>query len=472
MSPMNRRRLLLSGAGAAAAVALMPANIRNALARPVYRSGSLQDVEHVVMLMMENRSFDHYFGTMPGVRGFSDPTAITLETGGSVFHQPDPRNPDGYLLPFHLDTSVNSVQKIPTTSHAWSVQHASWNHGKMDNWVAAHRRADGENYPYVMGHYERADIPFHFALAEAFTVCDNYHSSVMGPTWPNRLMWMTGTIDADGAHGGPITSNVTVPDGYRWTSYAQRLEAAGVSWRVYAAEDDYWGCNVLKWFHDFQQSAPGDPLYDKGIAPVSAAQFEDDARNDRLPSVSWIVMTSAASEHPDFRPADGAAYIASKIDAVAANPEVWAKTVFILNYDENDGLFDHVVPPTPPPGEAGEWIDGLPVGGGFRVPAIIVSPWTVGGWVAGERFDHTSVLQFLEKFTGVLEPNISPWRRRTFGNLLSAFAFDDAQSDALALPPIGSVLEAADRTDGLPSPLLPPVPQGMPMQESGTRRRR
>ena len=134
--------------------------------------------------------------------------------------------------------------------------------------------------------------------------------------------------------------------------------------------------------------------------------------NDRLPTVSWIMSTGTGSEHPNGMPAAGAALVASKIDAIAANPKVWAKTVFILNYDENDGLFDHVVPPTAPLGTPHEFIHGLPIGAGYRVPCIIVSPWSAGGWVCSETFDHTSVLQFLEKFTGVKEPNITDWRRR------------------------------------------------------------
>ncbi|EFV11892.1 phospholipase C, phosphocholine-specific [Segniliparus rugosus ATCC BAA-974] len=469
---LSRRKLLGTSAAFAAAVALMPEHLRAALAAPAPKSGSLNDVEHVVLLMMENRSFDHYFGTLSGVRGFDDPDALVLDTGRSVFHQPDPANPDGYLLPFHLDTTANSVQKIPTTNHSWECQHESWNGGKMDNWMPAHRKADGEHvYPYVMGYYERADIPFHFALAEAFTVCDNYYCSVFGPTWPNRMMWMTGTIDPDGRGGGPILNNTVPSGGYTWTTYAERLERAGVSWKVYAEQDDY-GCNMLKNFRSFRQSAPGSALYEKGIRPRSATAFEEDARAGRLPKVSWIIMTSAASEHPDYRPADGAAYIASKLGAVAENPELWAKTAFILNYDENDGLFDHVPPPTPPPGTPHEYVKGLPIGGGFRVPAIIVSPWTVGGWAASEPFDHTSVLQFLEQVTGVEEPNISAWRRQTFGNLLSAFGFADPPQPAPPLPDAAADVAAANRTDTLPKPVLPPARQNEPEQEPGERPRR
>src|SRR4051812_32568157 len=202
---LTRRRLLGSAAGAAAAAAagLMPPNLRKVLAQAPASPGSFADIKHVVMLMQENRSFDHYFGTMAGVRGFDDPNAMKLPNGKSVFHQPDPKNPDGYLLPFHLDTHSTNAQRIPSTDHSWFVQHQAWNNGKMDNWVPAHRKADGDNGPYTMGYYTRSDIPFQFALAEAFTICDAYHSSMIGPTGPNRLYWMTGTVDPTGKFGGP-----------------------------------------------------------------------------------------------------------------------------------------------------------------------------------------------------------------------------------------------------------------------------
>ncbi|MGY2061536.1 phospholipase C, partial [Nocardia gipuzkoensis] len=241
----------------------------------------------------ENRSFDHYFGTMPGVRGFADPDALRFPDGTSVFQQPDPQNPDGYTLPFHLDTYRNSVQKIPSTSHAWAVQHQALNGGAMDRWLPAHRKADGKNGPYVMGYYERADIPFHFALADAFTVCDAYHCSVLGPTWPNRMMWMTGTIDPGGTGGGPIISNVRVPGGYRWTTYAERLEQAGISWKVYNEIDDY-GLNMFELFQTYQQASPDSPLRRKGIDTSPIGQFERDARAGTLPPVSWILPNAAA----------------------------------------------------------------------------------------------------------------------------------------------------------------------------------
>ena len=453
----------------------MPPNLRRVLAETRAAenapSGALRDVKHVVLLMQENRSFDHYFGTLAGVRGFDDRHALTLPTGRSVFYQPDALNPQGYLLPFHLDTRATSAQKIPSTSHAWAVQHEAWNGGRMDQWLPAHRKADGVHGPYCMGHYNRADIPFHFALAETFTICDAYHCSVMGPTHPNRMYWMTGTIDPDGTGGGPLLNNVEPRDGFTWTTYPERLEQAGVSWQVYQQKDNF-GCNMLEYFRAFQQAAQGSSLHSKGMVRGPEGQFEYDAMNDKLPAVSWIIPPGHQTEHPDYMPAAGAAFIAGKLDALAANPDVWAKTVFILNYDENDGIFDHVAPPVPPPGTPREFVHGLPIGGGFRVPCILISPWTTGGWVSSQPFDHTSVVQFLERFTGVREPNISDWRRQTFGDLTSPFRFRHASKRVPILPDTRGTLNLARyETSYLPAPVLPTADQQFPMQEKGKRRR-
>jgi phospholipase C len=230
-------------------------------------------------------------------------------------------------------------------------------------------------------------------------------------------------------------------------------------------------------FRNFQNAPVTSPLFQGGMRTFQPGQFEWDARHDRLPTVSWLIPTSYQSEHPDYSPAAGADFVASKIDAIAANPDVWAKTVFILNYDENDGLFDHVVPPTPPAGTANEFIaiggdPSWPIGGGFRVPCVIVSPWTQGGWVASETFDHTSVLQFLELLTGVTIPNITPWRRETFGNLASAFGFPQFPSAVPSLPDTKAQLaKAAIGINTLPEPVFPGASQTLPVQETGPRPR-
>ncbi len=430
---VSRRQLLASAGGMVLASFALPSNLRKIIdGAPSARLSSarttapISDIKHVVVLMQENRSFDHYFGAMPGVRGFGDRSAIP-----GVFKQPDPKNPDGYLYPFHADTHSTSAQALPSTSHDWDPQHDSWNNGAMNGFVTARMNSriddyDGIDAQYSMAYFKRDDIPFQWALADAFTICDGYHCSVLGPTWPNRLYLMTGQIDPSGLHGGPTYGNYVPTEGYSWQTYPELLSAAGVSWKVYQEVDNY-GFNVLEYFDQYQNASTSSPLYQNAMRFYQPGQFEYDAINDRLPTVSYILPTSYQSEHPDFMPAAGADYVKSKVDAIAANPDVWAKTVFILIYDENDGYFDHVVPPTAPAGTAGEYIPTSvttsapgPIGLGFRVPCIIVSPWTVGGFVCHDTFDHTSVTRLLELVTGVVNPNITAWRRQTVGDFTSA----------------------------------------------------
>ncbi|WP_308190197.1 alkaline phosphatase family protein [Amycolatopsis sp. GM8] len=437
-------------------------------------------MEHVVLLMQENRSFDHYFGTMSGVAGFSDPHAIRLPTGRSVFYQPTDATPEGYLLPFHLDSRTTSGLKNPGTDHSWAVQHASWNGGKMDSWLTAHMQpgSDGpEKAPFIMGYFDEQDIPFHRALADAFTICDHYHCSMLSSTTPNRVMWETGGIDPEGTHGGPVLTNAMGVN--TWPTYAEALTDAGVSWKQYwvdggmKSQTPYW-----KAFRE----APADSTLaiNSKVSPIG--QFEYDAINDQLPTVSWLFPGPGQNEHPNQGaiPAAGAQFIASKIDAIAANPDVWAKTVFIVSWDENDGLFDHVVPPTAPPGTplesttltspGGIHGEGLPLGAGFRVGCLIVSPWTAGGWVCSENFDHTSQLRFLEEVTGVECVNISPWRRSTFGDLTSAFRFDQRPSPPPTLPDTtGNLALAQYEIDHLPAPAAPTGHQTPPAQAPGHR---
>ena len=484
-SRLTRRRLLGSAATVSALAAVdsaLPVNIRKAVAAGAARNGKLSDIKHVVLLMQENRSFDHYFGTLSGVRGFSDPTAAKLPNGDSVFKQPDPAGDQGYLLPYHLATKTTSAQAIPSTSHAWSVQHAAWNGGKMDNWLPAHRAADGNtNGPYTMGYYTREDIPFQFALAESFTLLDNYHCSVMGPTHPNRYMWMSGTIDPNGLAGGPALDNGAATGTYSWTTYPERLYQAGVSFKFYHLQPDGTGVDQIHHMQQYQALAPDSDMYKNTVATSPLGQFQYDAMNDNLPTVSWIFPPSGQDEHPANLPAAGANFVSGIVDAIAANPEVWAKTAFILSYDENDGLFDHVVPPTPKPGTPDEFVTktsptgvdgaGLPIGLGFRVPCLIVSPWTVGGWVSSEVADHTSQLRFLEAVTGVKEPNISDWRRRTLGDLTSAFRFADAKQPPALPETTGQYNLAQYEVSQLPKPTVPPTTQRMPRQEPGRRPR-
>jgi phospholipase C len=483
---VSRRQLMTSAGGMVLASFALPSSLRKliddapaSLLSAARASAPLGQIEHVVVLMQENRSFDHYFGAMPGVRGFFDPDAITLSTGKPVYYQPIPTsdNPDGYLLPFHADTHSTSAQALPSNSHSWGPQHSSWDGAKMDGFVTAHLAADGTAGQYTMAYFRREDIPFHWALADAFTICDGYHCSMMGPTWPNRLYLMTGQVDPAGVAGGPIYGNYVPAGGYSWVTYPEMLTKAGVSWRIYQENDNY-GMNVMEYFDQYQNAPVSSPLYQNAMRFYQPGQFEYDAANDRLPTVSWIIPTSYQSEHPDYMPAAGADFVASKINAIASNPDVFAKTVFILIYDENDGYFDHVVPPTAPAGTAGEYITASastekdapgPIGLGFRVPCIIVSPWTVGGFVCHDTFDHTSVIRLLEQVTGVVNPNITQWRRQTVGDFTSALGVVPSRRFP-RLPATTAELERAENE--VIRFQLPPFPganQTFPAPDHGSR---
>jgi phospholipase C len=223
-SSVSRRGLIAGAAVGAAALiggsARRPTDaqarlIDTAVAASASGAASLSDVKHIVVLMQENRSFDHYFGTMSGVRGFSDPAVPTQTVNGAGYpvfsqfgFQPGTgASASGYIQPFRLisDPPLEDGQTTNDIDHSWAGQHHSWNGGKMDSFITSHLATDGAtNGPVTMGYYTREDLAFYYALADAFTVCDAYHCSVLGPTDPNRLVLMSGTIDPEGAHGGPV----------------------------------------------------------------------------------------------------------------------------------------------------------------------------------------------------------------------------------------------------------------------------
>ena len=430
----------------------------------------LSDIDHVIVLMKENRAFDHYFGTLSGVRGFDDPAAITLASGRSVFHQPDTLGADGFLTPFHLDTRRTSAQRLSDLSHSFRAQHACWNGGAMDGFVRTHRTYDHDAGPLTMGYMKRDDLPFYHALADAFTICDGYHASMLGPTHPNRLFLMTGSIDADGAFGEPVIANGRRE--LRWETYPERLERAGITWRIYHDYDDY-GCNVVRYFSAFAHSTKRSALRDAALRLRPHYELLHDLRTGNLPQVTWIVPASTVSEHPDFLPAAGENHTYEILEALWSNPRVWAKSLVIVNFDENDGQFDHVPPPVAPPGTPGEYVNGRPVGLGFRVPCLVVSPFSRGGYVVGDTFDHTSTLRLIETRFGVEVPYLSRWRRDTCGDLTGTLALDEPpRLDVPPMPDTAARLDDVERAVlDLPPPRVPDT-QAMPTQEAGSRKRR
>lgn len=384
--------------------------------------GTIQDVKHVVILMQENRSFDSYYGTLRGVRGFNDPNILLFQNGASDLFQPSGTN---FILPFPL-TNYCNVNR--------------------------------------MAYHTRADMWFYYALGEAYTICDANFASFPGPTFPNRLYLFTGMIDPTGTGGGPVLNNNIPTNGCSWTTYPERLQTAGVSWKVYRPTGDWFG-DALQWFNQYKNAAPGNPLYDCGMAETNdvISAFKADVTNNTLPQVSWIVPTDLTwSEHQPYSLLRGEYFVSQALAALMSNPSVYNSTVFILNYDEEGGYFDHVPPPMAPPGTAGEFASGKQLGLGTRVPMLIISPWSRGGRVCSQVFDHTSVIRFLETWTGVQEPNISAWRRQTCGDLTSAFDFANPDFSIPSLPSIS--LESCSGVT-----VSPPAVQSVPVQEPGVR---
>ena len=233
---------------------------------------------------------------------------------------------------------------------------------------------------------------------------------------------------------------------------------------MYQQTDNY-DDNALAWFTTFKNAPAGSPLKVHGMSYVSdlVSAFKSDVTNNTLPTVSWIVGPTNYTEHAPASATNGGALTSQLIAALQSNPSVANSTVFLLNYDEGDGLYDHVEPPTPPPGTAGEYVNGLPVGLGSRVPMIIVSPWTRGGHVCSQVFDHTSIIRFIELLTHVMNPNITAWRRQVCGDLTSAFDFANPDFSIPTLPPIAFTSNGTTVT--------PPVPasQTFPVQEVGAK---
>jgi phospholipase C len=487
--------------GATAAATLFPDSIRRALAIEANSAtGTIQDVEHIVVFMQENRSFDHYFGHLPGVRGYNDRFPIPLPGGKPVWYQPSKEDATKPVLPFHLNTLTTSAQCVGDLDHNWYPTHYAINNGIYNQWPQY--KTD-----MTMGYHLRSDIPFHYALADAFTVCDAYFCSMPGPTHPNRAYLMTGMVDPTGTMGGPLLDNNDFVDGdvppkyqlLSWTTYPERLQAAGISWQIYQqglTGDDplngNYGTNILQNFTNFINAQPGSALYERAQTVRTIDDLKADVLAGKLPQVSWLCPPAAYSEHPKYTPAYGAEYTSQILDALTANPDVWSKTVLFIMYDENDGFFDHIVPPQPAttpaqgqstvnvddeihnvvnPFRGGSYTaDGLPYGLGPRVPMTIVSPWSKGGFVCSQVFDHTSVIRFIETRFGVHEPNITAWRRAVSGDLTTAFNFRTPDSSMPPLPDTSNYKATADNQCATqPSPSVPATPGPIDPQESGAR---
>ncbi|MFN2463206.1 MAG: phospholipase C [Candidatus Dormibacteria bacterium] len=509
----SRRAFIKGSAAGTAALGLgdFQSILRSAMAAPA--CGSPSDIEHVVILMQENHSFDQYFGRYKGVRGFDD-RSVRLHAGDdgtSVFRQASPAAVPGPhpLPPFRIDTAYqpnpllqHEGDCIDNLGHQWADEHAMWNSGAMDGWMARQVASVGPGpAATTMGYYDGSpardgsgELDLYWALADNFTTCDNYYSSVLGGTDANRLYSMSGTIDPDCYDGGgqfldtvlsgAVAPSYTLGAGGRWIPYTDALDAhrsptgaaAPISWKVYGAGDQLSpeSDNSLRFWSTYR--TPGTSQFQRAFVPEPIPDFLTDAALGNLPQVSWILLDNTHDEHPPAPSIWGQAMVGRMVSALMSSP-LWAKSAMFLTFDENGGFFDHVPPPTPPSGEPGEFLDvsklsaqargdagayaNNPIGLGFRVPTLVVSPFSrnpnpAGGpMVCSDQFDHTSTLKFVERVFGAeipsrdaanKRPGLSAWRRdnRNAGDLTSAFNFAGGPLSAPGSLPV--YIEADPRT--------------------------
>ena len=275
-----------------------------------------------------------------------------------------------------------------------------------------------------MGYFTRNEIPFQYAMADAFTICDGYHPAVMAPTSPNRMYFWTGTSS------GWISNPDQVGDSGSYPDYFVGDYGDNPLWfyqQYNSTNSAQGGTGVLAsrgavtpW-----QSNAGVPPINETHAAYVLSSFIKDVQGDNLPQVSWIVAPAGYCEHPSYTPDYGAHYVNTVLQSLFSNPDLWKTTALFITYDEHDGFFDHQLPHLPEAAVTDEYISGLPIGPGTRVPMLICSPWTQrGGYVDSNVYDHTSMLQFLAAWTGVQPVNITSWRASVTGNLTNAFDFE------------------------------------------------
>jgi phospholipase C len=304
-------------------------------------------IEHVIVLMQENHSFDNYFGTFPRADGL--PRGLAIEG----------------VAPFHLPSPIS--RNMP---HSLSAARTAVNGGAMNRFVSA------EGSPDTMGFYDERDIPNYWAYARRFTLADRFFCSAMGPSLPNHLYSVA-------AYSGGVTSNADEPpgEGFDFPSLPDRLQAAGISWYCYAGGRDPLAFSALNPLAGFR-TIRHDPLMKARL--VKTASFFRDLRDGTLPSVSWVFPSAEESEHPLSDIQVGMWYVTAVANAVMKSP-YWLSTVIVVTWDEYGGFFDHVSPPQ---------VDAA--GDGPRVPALIISPYARAGFVDHTSYDFASVLRFIE----------------------------------------------------------------------------
>lgn len=362
---MNRRDALktIGGlAGAGAVTTVLPAC-----------GGSGDDgpngITTYVYMMMENRSYDHFFGSRTTVENLPGGDAAPLST-----KLPDRK---GNMVALYKP-AMSLDECDPDPPHGWDPQHASFNNGACDQFVVQHQMDhDSDTMIHPVQYLTRDLVPVSYALADAYSTANKWFCSVMGPTWPNRFYWHAG--QSFGLKDNQLPGNGQ----FNGKSIYHRLEAKGIEWGYY-----YGSIPVVAVINDIPN------ITDK-IHRMS--QFYTDAAAGTLPPVVYIDPAfNDNDDHPPVHPINGQALIQSVYQALATSPQ-WKNCMLVITYDENGGFFDHVPPPKSADDFAADGFDQM----GFRVPTMVIGPYVKQGFVSNVVYDHTSALKHLENVFGL-----------------------------------------------------------------------
>jgi len=336
---------------AGTAAALLPQRGLMSRAAAQERTAGATPLQHIIVACQENRSFDHYFGYYPGAGSFGVPAGFSQPTGTG-----------GTIKPYHLSSSITG-----DISHEWAQIHSEWDNGRMDGFYTTDGRL-------ALGYYNAADLNYYYSLAQSFTLCGAFFSSLLGPTFPNRLYLMAGTS------GGNTSNNI--PHGsLTFPTVLDLLDAAGITWKIYngfLAQTAGFNAAVFfaKWNNDPRANVDDDVYF-------------TDLQNGTLPQVAFIAPNVFACEHPPASIQWGQSYMNTFISALMAS-SAWATSAFIMTYDEGGGFFDHVAPPQ---------FDAY--GAGLRIPTLVVSPYARRGYISPTVYDHSSILKLIEAVFGL-----------------------------------------------------------------------
>ena len=332
-------------------------------------TSGIQNIQHVIIIMQENRSFDSYFGTYPGADGL--PNGVCL---------PDPATGD-CVAPYH-ETNDRNLSSGHNTVNALT----DYDNGAMDGFIRVFRGMHPSGTPDVMGYHDREEIPNYWAYADTFVLQDHLFSAQLGPSDPSHNYLVSGWSAKCSDPADPFTCrsnllNRNVPSDqtplYGWTDLTYLLYQYGISWKYYAHTGVPGIWNPLPHFTTVQEDGQVGSI-------VNANQFFRDAANGTLPAVSWIAPSGRVSEHPPNLVSDGQAWVTSLVNAAMQGPE-WGSTAIFLAWDDWGGFYDHEPPPN---------VDGL--GYGFRVPGLVISPWARQGYIDHQILSFDAYLKFIE----------------------------------------------------------------------------